>query len=207
MMLESPAYIMLKWKETKNKREWKWKWRIWKSNWPNNTTRRMESESDQQEQFNNSLLQSSVKIMQEHPFKIWNLIWNWWKTRQRYAAVILEQICQHTTPSHQMQQNAIDFDPNCRFAKDLLLLNIVQLHTMPNLLLWVCGMSEKKWEMKQILSDAILLSSRYRWVSFSQCLQSFFSGHVAEKKFKQISKTFDFHVKPFYLIVILWVKS
>ena len=135
------------------------------------------------------------------------LIWNWWKTRQRYAAVILKQRCQHTRQSHQMQQHAIDFDQNCRFAKDLLLLNIVQLHTMPNLLLWVCGMSEKKWEMKQILSDAILLSSRYRWVSFSQCLQSFFSGHVAEKKFKQISKTFDFHVKPFYLIVILWVKS
>ena len=137
----------------------------------------------------------------------WHMNWNWWKTRQRYAAVILKQRCQHTRQSHQMQQHAIDFDQNCRFAKDLLLLNIVQLHTMPNLLLWVCGMSEKKWEMKQILSDAILLSSRYRWVSFSQCLQSFFSGHVAEKKFKQTSKTFDFHVKPFYLIVILWVKS
>ena len=53
--------------------------------------------------------------------------------------MILEQICQHTTPSHQMQQNAIDFVPNCRFAKDrltakdLLLLNIVQLHTMSSL--------------------------------------------------------------------------
>ena len=40
----------------------------------------------------------------------------------------------------------------------------------------------------------------------SQCLPSFFSGHVAEKKFKQISKTVGFQMKPF-LLVILWVLS